>query len=243
MELILGYLAGVLTLINPCVLPVLPIALASAAQNDWRGPALLALGMSITFVFIGVTVSAVGSSIGLDSETVSKIGAGLMIGFGCILLIPRLNTLFVFATAGLSANADSQIDSLNKSDQNGYMGLKNQLLGGLLLGAVWSPCIGPTLGGAISLASQGQSLWWATLIMMSFAAGISTIILALAYGARETIRARQTSMRALASKSKPIMGVTFVGVGLVILLDLYQEIEGWLFDIMPIWLQDLSVML
>jgi len=235
MDLLLGYLAGVLTLINPCVLPVLPIALASSLQKDARGPLVLALGMSVTFVSVGVTISAIGPSIGVDDETVSRAGAALMMLFGVILLVPQLNSRFALATAGVSESADTTITSLDQS------GLKSQFLGGMLLGAVWSPCIGPTLGGAISLASQGGSLWWAGAVMTSFAAGISTIILALAYGARETIRARQKSLRALAEKSKPIMGVTFLVVGIVVFMKWHQVVEVWLLQIMPIWLQDLSV--
>jgi len=237
MDLVLGYLAGVLTLINPCVLPVLPIALASSFQNDTRGPMMLALGMSVTFVFVGVTVSAIGPSLGLDDESVSQAGAVLMMAFGVVLLVPQLNSRFALATAGVSTTADSTIGALDQS------GLRSQFLGGALLGAVWSPCIGPTLGGAISLASQGGNLWWAGAIMASFAAGISTIILALAYGARETIRARQASLRVLAEKSKPIMGVTFLLVGLMIFFKFNQNIESWLLDIMPIWLQDFSVVI
>lgn len=235
MDLVLGYLAGILTLINPCVLPVLPIALASSMQKDARGPLVLALGMSVTFVAVGVTVSAIGPSIGLDDENVSRAGAVLMILFGFVLLVPQLNNRFALATAGVSESADTTIGSLEQS------GLKSQFLGGVLLGAVWSPCIGPTLGGAISLASQGGSLWWAGAVMASFAAGISTIILALAYGARETIRARQSRLRIIAEKSKPIMGVTFLVVGGVVFMKWHQVMEFWLLEIMPIWLQDLSV--
>lgn len=237
MEILLGYLAGILTLINPCVLPVLPIALASALQNDRNGPIWLALGMSVTFVILGVGVSAIGSSFGINEEDVSRASAVLMMLFGVILLVPVFSNRFSLATAGLSSNADMAIGSMDQKS------VKNQLLGGALLGAVWSPCIGPTLGGAISLASQGNSLIWATLIMTSFAAGISTIIIALAYGAREAIRQRQTNMRAIAEKAKPIMGITFLLVGLIIFFKWHQVIEGWLLDRMPYWLQDLSVLL
>ena len=236
MEILLGYLAGILTLINPCVLPVLPIALASALQNDRNGPIWLALGMSVTFVILGVGVSAIGSSFGINEENISRASAVLMMLFGLILLVPVFNDRFSLATAGLSSNADMTIDSMDQKS------VKNQLLGGVLLGAVWSPCIGPTLGGAISLASQGNSLIWATMIMTSFAAGISTIIIALAYGAREAIRKRQANMRAIAEKAKPIMGITFLLVGLIIFFKWHQVIEGWLLDRMPYWLQDLSVL-
>ncbi len=235
MEIILGYFAGVLTFINPCVLPVLPIALASALQNDRLGPVWLALGMGVTFVTIGVGVSAIGPSLGINAETVSQAGAVLMIGFGTILLVPALSSRFAMATAGLSSSADAAIDGVNQKS------IKGQLLGGALLGAVWSPCIGPTLGGAVSLASQGSSLLWAGAIMTSFAAGISTIIIGLAYGAREAILKRQAGMRRFAEKAKPIMGIIFIAVGVMIYTRYNQVIEGWLLDQMPIWLQDLSI--
>ena len=235
MEILLGYLAGILTFINPCVLPVLPIALASALQNDRRGPLWLALGMSVTFVTIGVGITAIGPSIGLNVDDVSRIGAALMMGFGVVLLIPALNRKFAVATAGISSNADMAFDNVDQKTVRG------QLAGGALLGAVWSPCIGPTLGGAISLASQGGSLIWAGAIMTSFAAGISTIIIALAYGARETILKRQAGLRVFAEKAKPIMGIIFLAVGLMIFTKWNHRIEGWLLDLMPYWLQDLSV--
>ncbi len=237
MELVLGYLAGLLTLINPCVLPVLPIALASSLQKDQRGPLALALGMSVTFVIVGVSVSAVGPSLGVDDESVSRAGAALMIVFGSVLLIPQLHNRFSLATAGVAESADTTISGLDQT------GLKSQFLGGVLLGGVWSPCIGPTLGGAISLASQGGNLWWAGAVMTSFALGISTIILVLAYGARESIRKRQNSLRGLAEKSKPIMGITFLAVGIIVWMKWHQAIEGWLLDLMPVWLQDLSVLI
>lgn len=237
MEFILGYGAGLLTLINPCVLPVLPIVLASALQSQKHGPLALAAGMSLTFVILGVGVATLGASVGLDADRVSQIGAIMMLGFGAILLIPQLNSKFALATAGVAAGADSRVGRLDQSS------LRGQFLGGTLLGAVWSPCVGPTLGGAISLAYSGESLALATGIMISFALGISTIILLLGYGAREAIMSRQTTMRALAEKSKPLMGVFFIGVGLMILTQFHHVIEAWLLDIMPVWLQDLSVAL
>lgn len=237
MEFLLGYSAGLLTLINPCVLPVLPIVLASALQSHKHGPLALAAGMSLTFVLLGVGIATFGASVGLDSDRVSQIGAVLMIGFGVILLVPQLNSKFALATAGFASGADTRVGQLDQS------GLRGQFLGGTLLGAVWSPCVGPTLGGAISLAYSGESLLLATGIMISFALGISTIILLLGYGAREAIMSRQVAMRALADKSKPLMGIIFLLVGVMILTKFYQVIETWLLDIMPFWLIDLSVAL
>lgn len=237
MELLFAYAAGLLTLINPCVLPVLPIVLVSALNASRMGPVALAAGMSVSFVVFGVLVTAFGSSIGLTQDRLAEIGAFLMIAFGIVLVVPMFARRFETATAGFAAGADAQLSDIDDS------GLKGQFLGGLLLGAVWSPCIGPTLGGAIALASQGESLLWATLIMIFFALGVSTLILGLGFGAREAIRARTTALRGLAEKSKPILGITFIAVGLMLALKFHHVIEAWALDVMPIWLQDLSVAL
>ena len=113
--------------------------------------------------------------------------------------------------------------------------------GGTLLGAVWSPCIGPTLGGAIALASRGDSLVRTTSIMIAFALGVSTLILALGYGAGRAVRS--DGLRAFAQRSKPLIGILFIAVGAMILLRIHQVIEAWAVQAPPFWLQDLSVAL
>ena len=235
MDLVLGYAAGLLTLINPCVLPVLPIVLATALQAGRAGPLALAGGMSLSFVTLGLFVAVLGRTLGITEETVSTAGAVLMVGFGLILLTPRLFAGFATATAGVSARADAGFDGIDRS------GLTGQFTGGVLLGAVWSPCIGPTLGAAISLASQGGNLVQAGAVMVAFALGVSTIILALGYGARSVIVARQARMRAIAQKARPLMGVVFVAVGLAILFKLHHLAEIWALDNLPAWFTDLSV--
>ncbi|MEZ5851112.1 MAG: cytochrome c biogenesis CcdA family protein [Hyphomicrobiaceae bacterium] len=237
MDLVFGFGAGLLTLINPCVLPVLPIILGSAMQNERLGPVALTAGLSVTFVVLGVAIAAFGPAIGLDADTMARIGAVAMIGFGLVLLTPALNVRFAEATAGLSGHAFERRSALDGR------GLGGHFLGGMLLGAAWSPCIGPTLGGAISLASQGRSLGWAAAIMTSFALGTSAIILLLAYGTREALARRQQQFRKFAAHSKWILASAMIVVGLTILLGLNQHIEGWATRLLPVWLQELSVSL
>ncbi|MEO0918613.1 MAG: cytochrome c biogenesis CcdA family protein [Pseudomonadota bacterium] len=235
MEYLLGYAAGLLTLINPCVLPILPIVLATALQAGRAGPLAVAAGLSVSFVALGLLVAVAGRSIGVTEETFANAGANLMIAFGLVLLVPRFSESFATATAGVSARADAQIDASDRS------GLTGQLVAGLLLGAVWSPCIGPTLGGAISLASQGESLMHATAIMVSFALGISTIVIGLGYGAKSVIRKRQVWLRKMAGASRPIMGIVFVLVGIAILLKVHHMVEFWVLENLPAWFTELSV--
>lgn len=234
MTLVLAFLAGLLTLINPCVLPVLPIVLASATQSHRLGPVALAAGMAISFVTLGLLVATLGQT--LPAETVTLAAALMMMAFGLILLIPALADRFARLTNGLSRSADRGIDALPQ-------GLLPQTLAGALLGAVWSPCIGPTLGSAISLASQGRDLGWAALIMAAFAAGVCTVILALAYGARSLMTRWRGTLRRVAAQARPILGGVLALTGLALALRLNQPVEGWLVDHLPFWLQDFSVSL
>ena len=235
MELIFGYIAGLLTLINPCVLPVLPIVLASVMRREPLGPLALSAGLTISFVVLGVTIASLGPATGLDSDDIAKIGAMAMIGFGLVAVIPELSDRFVSATSRLSNYADYLAGSTMSR------GIGGHLISGILLGAAWSPCIGPTLGGAISLAAQGQSIAWAGAIMTSFALGTSTIILLLAYGARDMINRRQVKFRKFAEHSKAITAALLICVGLAILLGLHKLVEVWFINSVPVWFQDLSV--
>ena len=237
MELVFAYAAGLLTLINPCVLPVLPIVLAGALQASRWGPAALAAGMGLSFVALGLLGTAAGRALGLTEETVSQAGAVLMVGFGLVLLVPAASRGFALATAGVSTRADAGIGTLDRQGAGG------QFLGGALLGAVWSPCIGPTLGAAISLASQGQGIAQAGAVMTAFAAGVATLILGIGYGLRAALSRNRALMMAVATRARPALGAVFVAVGLAILFRLHHAVEAWAVEALPAWLIDLSVSL
>ena len=230
-----AYLAGTLTLINPCVLPLLPIIIATAFQSTRLGPLALACGLVVSFAIVGVGVTAFGHAIGIDDQIINRTAAVIMILFGVVLLVPRAQAWLATMASPLASGANSRIDRI------GGAGIGGQFLIGVLLGAVWSPCIGPTLGGAIGLAASGESLGHATVIMVAFGIGVSTVLLLLAYGSREILNRRRTVLMRAMPYAKPIMGVVLLAVGLAILFHLDRMIDAWLLDNMPAWLQDLSV--
>ncbi|MFN4058150.1 MAG: cytochrome c biogenesis CcdA family protein [Roseinatronobacter sp.] len=236
MTLIFGYLAGLLTLINPCVLPVLPIVLASSLQGGRFGPLWLCAGMSGSFVALGLFLAQAGPALGLYPEMVEAGAPLIMVAFGLVLLVPAANMRFATVTAGFASRADAQLGALDQA------GPARMLAGGALLGAAWSPCIGPTLGGAIALAAQGNDLGQAAATMIAFALGVSSVMLALAYGARTQIQKRRAVMMTLAARAKPIMGVAFVAVGLAIWFGLHLRAEAWVLDTLPHWFTDLSIL-
>ena len=94
-----------------------------------------------------------------------------------------------------------------------------------------------------ALAAAGSGLAQASAIMLAFAAGVSTVMLALAYGARSTLMRRQQALRALAERSKPILGVTFLLVGAALWFNLHHILEGWALQTLPDWFNDLSILI
>ena len=99
----------------------------------------------------------------------------------------------------------------------------------------------PPLGGAIGLAAGGEGLGQATVTMLAFGIGVSTVLMALAYGSRQAVSARRERLAAWMPWAKPLMGATLLVVGVAVLLHVDRMIEGWVLDLMPVWLQDLSV--
>jgi cytochrome c biogenesis protein CcdA len=236
MDIAFGFLAGLLTLLNPCVLPVLPVVMAASLAADRRGPVWLVLGMGASFVALGLVLARLGPALGLAPEAVAAAAAVAMIGFGALLLVPALGARFAGATAGIAARADAGIGRLDQA------GPARMLGAGALLGAVWSPCIGPTLGGAIALAARGEALAQAAAVMMAFALGVGAVMLALAYGARAAIGRRQAALRRASGLAKPVMGGVLVALGAAVLLGVPQMIEGWVLDTLPDWFNDLSIL-
>ena len=230
-----AYVAGLLTLINPCVLPLLPIVIAAAFQNSRLGPLALAAGLTLSFAVLGVSVTAFGHLLSIDADAVNRVAAVAMMVFGVVLLVPRAQILLATLAAPLASRANSRIDARERAGITGQFGV------GVLLGAVWSPCIGPTLGGAIGLAASGESLGQATITMLTFGAGVSTVLMVLAYGSRQAVGARREKLTAWMPWAQPLMGATLLVVGIAVLFHIDRMIEGWLLDLMPVWLQDLSV--
>ncbi len=195
----------------------------------------LCAGLSFTFVILGLFVATIGPALGIDDQTISRASSVIMITFGLILLVPQLSARFSVVTGDFSNTLSAKTTGMDDS------GLNGQFVTGILLGAVWSPCIGPTLGGAISLASQGNNITWAGAIMVAFALGVSTIIMVLATVSREALFRNRDRLARISRYAKPITGLLLVLLGLFLFFEFNHAVDRWAIDALPYWLQDLSV--
>lgn len=229
-SMLLGLFAGALTTLSPCVLPILPIVLLGAMDQHRLGPVALAAGVVTTFTVLGVVLSAAGWAFDLPTDAVRITAAALMVLFGAALL----STLLQQRVAALAAPAADRLAGVvQRFSPNGLAG---QFGLGALLGAVWTPCSGPTLGTAVSLAASSKTMAAAVFIMLFFGVGATIPLIAVAYGSRAGLRSRSDLMRRIGGLAKPLLGTVMLAVGLLVLLGLDKLIEAAFVASMPDWL-------
>lgn len=232
--LLLAFLAGALTTINPCVLPLLPIVFASALASGKLGPVALVAGLVTSFTLLGVAIAAAGDVFGLSERVLRSISAVLFIAIGIVLIVPALEKRFSALFAGIGSS------SAALASRASAFGLMGQFAIGLLLGAVWSPCSGPALGAAIALAAQSGGVPQAMLRMAVFGLGTASILLLLAFGSRALVMQRRERLAKIAPAAKRIAGALFLVLGIAALTGLDKIIETKLLDVTPDWLVTLT---
>ncbi len=230
----LGFLAGVLTIINPCVLPLLPIVVASAAGAHRYGPFALAGGLIVSFVGVGLFVATIGFGIGLDAELFQYIAGSILIVLGLVLLSSPLQQRLALAGSGLGSMADGW---MQKVTPEGWQG---QLVIGLLLGVVWVPCVGPTLGAASIMASRGENLGEVALTMALFGIGAALPLLILGSLSRELLLRWRGKIAASGRGVKMVFGAVVLIVGISIITGFERDVQTWLIALTPEWLLNLA---
>lgn len=230
----LGLMAGALSTLSPCVLPLIPVLIATAVSAHRWGALALGLGLALSFTTVGIFLATVGAALGLDPDIFRFVGALLLAVFGLVLLVPRLQTWFAQVTSGLS-NSGNQI--LARVAFGGFAG---QFVVGALLGVVWSPCVGPTLGAASTLASQGRNLGQVGLLMLIFGIGAAAPLVLLGSISRTSLMSVRGRLLSIGRYGKQVFGMIMFGLGVLIATGADKWLEAWILDRSPEWLTALT---
>ncbi len=230
----LGLAAGALSTLSPCVLPLIPVLVASAANAHRWGPLALGVGLALSYTVMGLILAPLGASLGLDPDVFRVAGAAALALFGVILLVPQMQGGIARA-AGAFGDAGNRLLERVRID-----GLSGQLLVGLVLGVVWTPCVGPTLGAATTLASRGQNLGQIALLMVIFGVGAAAPQVALGLLSRATLLRIRGRLLIAGAMGKKILGVVFLGLGVLIATGFDLHLQAWVLDHSPPWLTTLT---
>ena len=179
---LLAYLGGVLTIVSPCILPILPFVFARADKPFVRSGLPMLVGMAVTFALVA-TLAAVGGGWAVQANQWGRYAAlALMAFFGLTLLLPsladRLTRPLVALGGRLSQSADAR-------EAAGGSTILASLLLGVATGLLWAPCAGPVLGLILTGAALQGANAQTTLLLVAFAAGAATSLgLALLVGGK-----------------------------------------------------------
>lgn len=230
----LGLLAGLLSTLSPCVMPILPILLGSASAAHPKAPLALAAGLALSYAVIGTALAWAGSVASIDAAGLRTAGAAILGLLGMVLMSAALQRRFATATSGIG---DAGNTFLSRFDLGG---VKGQFVIGLALGVVWSPCVGPTLGAAVVLASQGSRLLQVALVMALFGLGAAAPVIVLARLSRATLMKARGKLLQAGKAGKALLGAVMVAVATLILSGADKPVEAWLVQASPDWLTSLT---
>lgn len=161
--LVFAFLAGVVTILSPCILPILPIILSATVDSSgYRRPLGIVTGFVLSFTFFTLFLSSIVGYLGIPAEFLRTLSIAVLALFGLSLMTPRVQHLLEQLFSRLGAFT---------SRTTGRSGFGGGVVIGLSLGLLWTPCVGPILASVISLALTGEVSGQAFLITLAYSVG------------------------------------------------------------------------
>lgn len=217
----LAFLGGILTVLSPCVLPILPVLVGRSLQSHKYGPIALVIGLVSGF-------AVAGSLLGFTASWFT--GLANVLRYGAIVILLILGLLAIFPDWSYRLFSYLPIHGWTKEPTRG--GLSGEFWLGMQLGLLWTPCAGPVLGGILVLAAVNHNVISAFGLLVAYGVGAAVPLLAIAYGGRAFSR-RLLRLRSHSANLQRVGGVMIVVTAIAILLGWDVQIQLWLAPLFP----------
>lgn len=207
------FLAGVVTILSPCILPILPPFLAASLAQSRYKPIFIALGLMVGFTGVGILITVFGQALGISVFTFRKIAIVFFAVFGLLLIFPELSARLFSYLPHIRINANKP------SILSGFFT-------GLGLGFAWIPCIGPILGAVLAFAATKQSLSLSIIYFLLYSLGAGIPLLLLAYFSNRLVdKFRWLATRT--EKIKQVAGLILVLVAISFIFNWDRVVQAW----------------
>ncbi len=223
---LLAFLAGLLTIAAPCVLPMLPVVLgASIGQRDRSRPLFIALGFSLAFTAAALLFTTFSHVLGLTQDTLRQAAIVMLLVFGSLMIWPR-------PFEWLSMHMSGLLNRVNAAGDRAGSGKWGGLVLGMSLGAVFTPCAGPVLGAILALVATTPDPAQAALLLGCYSLGAALPMLGIAYGGQyASTRVRQLAR--YAHRMQQAFGVLVLLTALAMYFQYDSLLVVWLSDFYP----------
>lgn len=216
--MLFAFFAGIVTILSPCILPVLPIVLSGSVYGDKKRPYGIIFGFILSFTFFTLFLTTIVRLTGIPANTLRIIAGLVLLIFGLSLLIPQFQTLIEKLFTKLSAFGPKA---------NPHAGFWGGFVIGLTIGIVWTPCVGPILASVITLAATSQVTTTTLLITLTYSLGTAIPMFLIMFGGRNLLKKTPwlTQNTPFIQKAFGILMILF---SLLIFTNVDQQIEGYL---------------
>ena len=221
--IVVAFVAGLVTAVSPCVLPILPIVLATGSDGDRRRPFLVIAGLIASFSFFTLASVQIIKALGLPDSLLRDIAIAVIAIFGLTLVLPVLSRYWERLSARIPA----------VGARLARPGVAGGLITGVGLGLVWTPCAGPILGAITSLAVTQPGSLATVALVIAYSIGAGLPLLAIALGGRAALaRLRLRSASRWASRAFGALvlvtaGLMALGVDTAISAALTNDLPDW----------------
>jgi len=224
--LVFSFLAGIVTILSPCILPVLPIVLSGSLSGGKKRPLGIITGFILSFTFFTLFLSTLVRSTGISADSLRYLSIIIISFFGLSLLIPKLRVELEVLLSKLSSGAQKNPQTKDHPD------FVAGVLVGLSLGLLWAPCVGPILASVISLALTGTVTLSAVFVTFAYSLGTAIPMLAITYGGRDLLNRAPWLLKNTGQIQK-IFGVLMILTALSILLNLDRKFQTFVLTTFP----------
>lgn len=223
--LLVAFAGGVLTILSPCVLPVLPVLLSGSVGGLGR-PLGIVAGFTGSFVLLTLFLSTLVNTLGLSADTLRWGATVLLLGFGLTLALPALHDLFERLTAPLASRQTSR--------RKGFVG---GVLVGITLGVIWTPCVGPILASVTTLALSGKVTALAAAVTLAYTLGVALPMLLVMLAGRKVLY--RPALLNRVGRIQQVFGVVLALFAVSMVFGVDRRVQTALTDHLP-WLGQLT---
>jgi cytochrome c biogenesis protein CcdA/thiol-disulfide isomerase/thioredoxin len=221
--ILFAFIAGLVTILSPCILPILPVVLAGSSSKGKRRPLGIVFGFIGSFTFFTLFLSQIVKIFGVPADFLRSFSVVVIFLFGLSFFVPKFRELLEKMFARLSRFSPKQ------TGEEGFWG---GVLIGISIGLLWTPCVGPILASVISLALSGEVTSSAFLITLSYSFGTAIPMFVIIYGGQNLLR-KNKWLLVNSEKIQRIFGVLMMLTALAIFLNLDRKFQTYILDKFP----------
>ena len=223
--LIFSFIAGIVTILSPCILPILPIVLSGSVGGGHKRPIGIVLGFIGSFTFFTLALASIVQSTNLSADALRNIAVFVIFFLGLSMVIPQTQHVLELLFSKFSA----LVPSVRQENKTGFW---SGILVGLSLGLVWTPCVGPILASVITLAATSEVNAAAALITLAYSFGTAIPLFAIVVGGRSLLQ-KAPFLLSKGAVIQRVFGILMIGTAVLLYTGLDRKFQAWVLETFP----------